>query len=118
MTTALPTKPDKEKWAEMDFITQMANIGSEVGRTLKWKQKKNAALARSAFIRALDLFDLTIEVGRNKSTPSSRDSMLREVLRARDQFAEEYLSDDDDAIRGSDRYFSHFAKASAIRSRR
>lgn len=102
----------------MDFISQMANIGSEVGRTLKWKQKGNTALAKNAFIRALDLFDLTIKVGRNNSPQSSRDSMLREVLMARDQFCEEYLSEDSNAIAPSDRYFSQFAKACALRSGR
>lgn len=102
----------------MDFISQMANIGSEVGRTLKWKQKGNTALAKNAFIRALDLFDLTIKVGRNNGSQSSRDSMLREVLMARDQFCEEYLSKDSNAIAPSDRYFSQFAKACALRSGR
>ena len=102
----------------MDFISQMANIGSEVGRTLKWKQKGNTALAKNAFIRALDLFDLTIKVGRNNGSQSSRDSMLREVLMARDQFCEEYLSEDSYAIAPSDRYFSQFAKACALRSGR
>ena len=102
----------------MDFISQMANIGSEVGRPLKWKQKGNTALAKNAFIRALDLFDLTIKVGRNNGSQSSRDSMLREVLMARDQFCEEYLSEDSNAIAPSDRYFSQFAKACALRSGR
>ena len=116
--TRLPVKPDKDKWAAMDFISQMANIGSEVGRTLKWKQKGNTTLAQNAFIRALDLFDLTIKVGRNNGPQSSRDSMLREVLMARDQFCEEYLSEDSNAIAPSDRYFSQFAKACALRSGR
>ena len=116
--TRLPVKPDKDKWAAMDFISQMANIGSEVGRTLKWKQKGNTALAKNAFIRALDLFDLTIKVGRNNGSQSSRDSMLREVLMARDQFCEEYLSEDSNAIARSDRFFSQFAKACALRSGR
>lgn len=118
MINNLPARPDKERWAGLDFITQMANIGSEVGRTLKWKQKNNETLAKSAFVRAIDLFDLTIEVGRKESNPSYRDSMLREVLIARDLFSEEYLSGDQNAIRGSERYFAHFAKACAIRSRR
>lgn len=30
----LPEKPNMERWAGMPFIVQMANIGSEVGRTL------------------------------------------------------------------------------------
>ncbi len=116
--TQLPARPDKNKWATMDFISQMANIGSEVGRTLKWKQRGNTTLAQNAFIRALDLFDLTIEVGRNNGSQSSRDSMLREILMARDQFCEEYLSEDNNAIAPSERYFSQFAKACAIRAER
>ena len=31
----IPEKPNKGRWAEMPFIVQMANIGSEVGRTFK-----------------------------------------------------------------------------------
>ncbi len=114
----LPEKPNVERWAEMPFIAQMANIGSEVGRTLKWKRKGNANMAKGAFVRALDLFDLTIAVGRMNESLSSRDSMLKEVIRARDQFCEEYLSDDSKALIPSDKYFSHFAKAFALRSSR
>jgi hypothetical protein len=114
----LPSVPDAGRWASMDFLTQMANIGSEVGRTLKWKQKGNQTLAQSAFIRAIDLFDLTIKTGRGNASASARDSMLREVLMARDQFCEEYLSDDINALTQSDQYFSHFAKACALRSGR
>ncbi len=116
--TPLPSIPDAGRWESMDFMTQMANIGSEVGRTLKWKQKGNTVLARSAFIRAIDLIDLTIKVGRNNSPASSRDAMLREVLLARDQFCEEYLSDDVNALAQSERYFSHFAKACAVKAGR
>ncbi len=114
----LPEKPNVERWAEMPFIAQMANIGSEVGRTMKWKRKGNAKMTQSAFVRALDLFDLTIAVGRVNESFSSRDSMLKEVIRARDQFCEEYLSEDSDALLPSDRYFSHFAKALAFRADR
>lgn len=115
MTSSLPARPDKEKWAAMKLTAQMANIGSEVGRTLKWKQKGNLALAKSAFIRAIDLFDLTVEVGRCNESPFLRDSLLRELLLARCQFCKEYLSEDTDAIAASDRYFSQFAKAYARR---
>lgn len=116
--TSLPSIPDASRWESMDFMAQMANIGSEVGRTLKWKRKGNTILARSAFIRAIDLIDLTIKVGRNNASASSRDAMLREVLLARDQFCEEYLSDDINALARSERYFSHFAKACAVKAGR
>ena len=112
----LPEKPNMERWAEMPFIVQMANIGSEVGRTFKWKRKGNENMAKGAFVRALDLFDLTIAVGRISEPFSLRGSMLKEVIRARDQFCEEYLSEDNDALLLSDKYFSHFAKACALRS--
>ena len=32
----LPSMPDAGRWAMMSFNGQMANIGSEVGRTAKW----------------------------------------------------------------------------------
>ena len=52
------------KWAELSFMEQMANIGSEVSRTSKWKEKGNAERSQSAFYRALELIDLTLEYGR------------------------------------------------------
>jgi hypothetical protein len=120
MTVNLPQKPDAAKWAEMSLIDQMANISSEVGRTGKWKRKGNSQLALQAFIRALDLIDLTVAVGRTAaSTPAgARDSMLRELLRSRDLFCEEFLSDDANALAPSEKYFSFFAHASAQKSGR
>jgi hypothetical protein len=115
MMVNLPKKPDAARWAEMPLMEQMANIYSEVGRTSKWKQKGNAQLAMQAFIRALDLIDLTIAVGRKgaDTPPAGRSSMLRELLRSRDLFCEEFLSDDPEAIKPSEKYFSHFALAAA-----
>jgi hypothetical protein len=46
------------RWQKMSFLEQMVNIGSEVYRALKWKGK-NDKYARSAFLRSLELFDLT-----------------------------------------------------------
>ena len=48
----------------------------------------------------------------------ARDSMLRELLRSRDLFCEEFLSDDADALQPSEKYFSFFAHASAQKSGR
>ncbi len=118
--TNLPARPDERRWAELPFITQMANIGSEVGRTYKWKLKGNPEMAQKAFIRALDLFDLTIEVGRSSVVGKNegRGTMLRELLLARDCFCEEYLSEDGSRLCASERYFQPFAKAVALRSGR
>ena len=46
---------DLERWREMPLTEQMANIGSEVGRTRKWTEKGNPSMAESAFLRALAL---------------------------------------------------------------
>lgn len=44
-----------ERWGGMPLVEQMANIGSEVGRTRKWAEKGNSRMAESAFLRALSM---------------------------------------------------------------
>lgn len=65
------------RWYELSFMEQMANIGSEVERTIKWRNKNNVEYSRLAFDRALELLDLT--VAREKSR-----SHLKELLRLRE----------------------------------
>lgn len=48
------------RWTSFSFAEQMANIGSEVGRTIKWKNKENKEFSGRAFGRALELLELTI----------------------------------------------------------
>lgn len=82
------------KWKQLNFVTQMANIGSEVERAISWKSKDNKLYSQKAFYRALDLIDLTIEC-------LSRTTGLRELTRLRellvDYFAgkNDYSSTDD-----------------------
>lgn len=105
----LPARPDAEKWAAMSFNAQMANIGSEVGRTAKWISKEKYDLAEGAFIRALDLYDLTIQYGRKNL--ANRYSMLRELCLCRCEFADAYLNKDIKNLGGLEKYFAHFAVA-------
>lgn len=65
------------RWKKLAFFEQMANIGSEVERAIKWKNKGNAEYSRMAFERALELLDLTVENERSKSR-------LRELMRVRE----------------------------------
>ena len=69
-------------WAERPLAFQLANIGSEVSRSLK-NQDKPARFA-GAFERALELFDLTI-AGLAERGEAAR---LREVCRAREEFCD------------------------------
>ena len=50
----------KGRWKSLSFLEQMANIGSEVERTMNWKNKDNAEYSQLAFERALELMNLTI----------------------------------------------------------
>ena len=109
----LPAKPDEAKWAAMPFIDQLANIGSEVGRTAKWVCKGKESMAESAYLRALDLFDLTIKFRRLGS--EGRESALFELCRSRDMFTGAYLDKDCDTLNWLDSYFGQFATASRLR---
>lgn len=106
----LPAQPDLSRWAELPLIDQMANISSEVGRASKWKKLGKESMAHGAFIRALDLIDATIAVGRIDN-PTMRSALLEELCRARDLFCEEYLSQDPSAVEPSEKYFNAFAIA-------
>ena len=81
------------QWKEMSFFQQMANVGSEIERTIKWKEKGNEEYSESAFFRALELLDLTIADPKNLLR-------LKELLRMREALADyfafenEYKSND------------------------
>lgn len=65
------------RWQNLSLIEQMANIGSEVERALSWKAKGNLEYSQKAFIRALELIDLTL------SAPLSF-ARLKELARMRE----------------------------------
>lgn len=65
------------RWQQFTFAEQMANIGSEVGRAIKWKNKNNIEYKEKAIIRALELLYLTIEAQRKRKG-------LRELTRLRE----------------------------------
>ena len=67
------------KWDNLNFPQQMANIGSEVERTIIWKNKKNDLYSQKAIERALELLSLTITDQKNRSRLKAL-TRLREVL--------------------------------------
>lgn len=71
-------------WRKLPFYLQMGNVGSEVSRSLKWYQK-NEKRFEASFVRALELFDLTIEAA-GQDGPK-----LKEVCRAREEFCDYFL---------------------------
>ncbi len=51
----------RERWNQMPFLEQIANIGREVERALNWRVKQNTAYSQKAFERALDLLDMALD---------------------------------------------------------
>lgn len=72
------------RWGNLTFFEQMANVGSEVERTIKWRNKGDAEYSRLAFERALELLDLTIGY-------ETRGSRLKELTRVREMLADYFV---------------------------
>ena len=97
------------KWNQRSLVEQMANIGSEIFRTISWRDKGNSEYSQAAFYRALELFDLT------KADPKNI-HRLKEVCRARELAVDYFFGDnvyhsDDDFWQ---RYFYYFNYAARI----
>lgn len=108
MTNNIP-HIDELRWSTLSLTEQMANIGSEVGRTLKWMEKGKEKMSKGAFVRALDLIDATIKYGRLNSP--MRSSLLIELCRAREMFVGAYLNQDINTCHYLNKYFGQFASA-------
>lgn len=96
------------RWAKLSFIDQMANIGSEVFRAIKW-QKKNSSDSQKAFYRALELFEMTLADPKNRLR-------LKEVCRAKELFSGWYLGNSPFSLSAKDweKYFFQFNLASRL----
>ncbi len=91
------------RWRELSFVEQMANVGSEIERTIGWTEKGRLDYSARAFERALELLDLTVADPKNRTR-------LRELLRVREALADYFVFDNsysssDEAWR---RYFRFF----------
>lgn len=76
------------RWYQFSFIMQLANIGSEVERTILWKEKGDLEYSKLALFRALELIDLTVSDPKNKGR-------LKEVLRSREALVDHFLYDNE-----------------------
>lgn len=97
-----------EKWSKFTLVEQMANIGSEVGRAMKWR-RKNKDYYYLALERALELIDLTLADPKNKGR-------LKEVARMREVLVDYFYYEN---IYGSSdelwqKYFYGFNYAAAL----
>ena len=93
------------RWQTLPLAEQLANVGSDVARAHRW-QGIDASLSEKAFIRALELLDLTIGDDRWKGRRKEL-TRVRELLCDAMFGGSAYGSD----LASLDRYFLHFAVA-------
>ncbi len=96
----------KGKWFTFSFDEQMGNVGTEIGRTIIWKDE-NERLSEGALERGLELLDLTIDDPKNNK---------EELLEIRKSLIDYFCSGkfDDDSNKKWDDYFYKFAYAAEV----
>lgn len=96
------------RWHTLPLVEQLANVGSDVARAARW-YGKDPQRCEQAFLRALELLDLTIEDTRWKGR-------RKELVRTRELLCDAmhggtvYGSD----LASLDRYFFHYAIATRL----
>lgn len=92
---------DADKWVTLSTFDQMGNISSEVGRTMNAIRRGDKVSLDGAFRRGLDLIDASAS-----TMPENR---CRELLRARELFAEAVVKNEPDEK--LEAYFMQYAIA-------
>src|SRR5262245_18817852 len=87
MTEALHPSLASGRWHTMTLDEQLGNVGSEYERALRWKHKGNARYFDNAFVRMLELLDLTID------DPRWRNHRLKELCRLRELLCDELFNE-------------------------
>jgi hypothetical protein len=98
------------RWQGFPLVEQLAHVGSEVERALRWKSKGDEAHSRSALERGLELLDLTIADPKHLGR-------LREMTRLREVLLDYFVGEN--SYRSSEsawhNYFHAFTVAANIR---
>lgn len=93
------------RWAGLSLVEQLANVGSEVDRSIRAWEARRTDRFELALARALELFDLMA------SDRRWRGPRLREVLRSREEFCRLFFDPESTpgAARALSAYFLRFA---------
>lgn len=101
------------RWFELSLFEQLANIGMDIERCIKWKEKDDLQKSQAAFERALDLIDLTVSDPKNKGR-------LREILRTREALVDHFIFNNEYQTTSKQwlNYFYQFNYAAALQKGR
>jgi len=88
MMTMIHQGLTQERWFRFSLMEQLANIGTDIERTIQWKNQGNIDFSQKAFMRALELIDLTIADPKNRGR-------LKEVVRSREALVDHFVYDNE-----------------------
>jgi hypothetical protein len=100
------------RWWDLSLAEQLGNVGSEVGRAIRW-MPTHPARAQAALHRALELIDLTLDDPRHRRSVAR----LREIARTREVLVDFLAGPNQYRSSGPSlqRYFDAFAVAASRR---
>ena len=103
-----PQHRDVARWHGLSLAEQFGNVGSEIGRAIRWSTK-NPVTAQAALYRGLDLFDLMLDDPRHRGSLAR----LREIARAREVVVDFLAGSNEYGSTGPSlqKYFDQFAVA-------
>ncbi|MCK4499261.1 hypothetical protein KAU11_02090 [Candidatus Babeliales bacterium] len=98
------------RWQQFCLVEQLANVGSEIFRTINWKNKGDNEYSKNSFYRALELLDLTIRDPKNIKR-------LREICRTREALVDHFVFDNEYNTTDEqwEKYFYQMTYAAALR---
>jgi hypothetical protein len=97
------------RWSSFSLIEQLANVGTDVERAIRWKKKGNMEYSEQAVDRALELMDFTITDPKNKKR-------LKELLPVRAMLADYFMGINEFSFTDEfwQKYFYDFGYAAAV----
>ena len=98
------------RWFQFSLMEQLANVGSDIERTIQWKKAGNLEYSEKAFERALELLDFTM------ADPKNRGPRLKEICRVREALVDHFVYDNEYGSTDElwQEYFYHFNYAAAL----
>lgn len=90
-----------KNWSNLSLAEQLAHVGSEVSRTIKW-QNKDKDISDRAFERMSELLDATISC-------QTQGSKLKELTRVRELINASRYQESPVTLAEFDKYFTQFA---------
>lgn len=74
------------RWFQLSIAEQLANVGCDIERAIRWRNKEDLISSRNAFERALELLQFTIADPKNKKR-------LKELCRAKEALIDYFVYD-------------------------